>query len=172
MTLITRIARLFRADMHAVLDRIEEPDALLRQALREMEEDLESDRKRLEALRREARPLSAREEEIARSAASLEEELNLCFGAGQDSLAKALVKRKLETARAAEALARKREALETARSELEARIRDHQARLEQVRLKSEALVEPPAEPACPDFGLREEDIEVAFLREKQRRSQP
>lgn len=172
MTLITRIARLFRADLHAVLDRIEEPDALLRQALREMEEDLESDLKRLEALRREVRQLSAREEEIARSAASLDEELNLCFSAGQDSLAKALVKRKLETARAAEALARKREALETGRSELEARIRDHQVRLEQVRLKAETFTETPSEPSCPDFGLREEDIEVAFLREKQKRTQP
>lgn len=176
MTLITRIARLFRADLHAVLDRIEEPDVLLRQALREMEEDLERDRKRLEALRREARQLSAREEEIARSAAALEDELSLCFSAGQDSLAKALVKRKLETARAAEALAKKREALETGRSELEARIRDHQARLEQVRLKAEALADAPGDrygdPTGPDPGLREEDIEVAFLREKQRRAQP
>ena len=34
MPLINRVSRLFRADLHAVLDRIEEPDVLLRQAAR------------------------------------------------------------------------------------------------------------------------------------------
>ena len=41
MALINRMSRLFTADVHAVLDRIEEPDVLLRQAIREMEEALE-----------------------------------------------------------------------------------------------------------------------------------
>ena len=40
MALITRVSRLFQADFHAVLDRIEEPEVLLRQAVREMEEEL------------------------------------------------------------------------------------------------------------------------------------
>ena len=40
MTLLTRISRLFRADFHALLDSLEEPDVLLRQALREMEEEM------------------------------------------------------------------------------------------------------------------------------------
>jgi len=46
MLLISRISRLFRADLHAVLDRIEEPEALLRQAIREMEELLAQDEQR------------------------------------------------------------------------------------------------------------------------------
>ena len=46
MVLISRISRLFRADLHAVLDRIEEPEALLRQAIREMEELLAQDEQR------------------------------------------------------------------------------------------------------------------------------
>ena len=40
MTLITRLGRLFRADMHAVLDGLEEPTMLLRQAVRDMEDVL------------------------------------------------------------------------------------------------------------------------------------
>ena len=42
MALITRISRLFKADFHAVLDQIEEPEQLLRQAIREMEDDLDA----------------------------------------------------------------------------------------------------------------------------------
>ena len=40
MALIKRLSRLFAADLHAVLDQIEEPEALLKQAVREMEEEL------------------------------------------------------------------------------------------------------------------------------------
>src|SRR5262247_3541760 len=40
MALINRMSRLFTADVHAVLDRIEEPDVLLKHAVREMEEEL------------------------------------------------------------------------------------------------------------------------------------
>ena len=43
MALITRVSRLFQADLHAVLDRIEEPEVLLKQAVREMEEELARD---------------------------------------------------------------------------------------------------------------------------------
>ena len=47
MALMTRVARLFRADLHAVLDRIEEPEVLLRQALREMEDGVNGERRAL-----------------------------------------------------------------------------------------------------------------------------
>ena len=33
MALITRVTRLFRSDLHAVLDNIEEPKILLKQAI-------------------------------------------------------------------------------------------------------------------------------------------
>ena len=53
MALITRVGRLFRADLHAVLDRVEEPEVLLRQAIREMEEELAEERQRLRLARHE-----------------------------------------------------------------------------------------------------------------------
>ena len=55
MTLINRVSRLFRADLHAVLDRVEEPDLLLHQAVREMEDDLAADRRRLAGLAAQGR---------------------------------------------------------------------------------------------------------------------
>ena len=39
MPIINRFMNLFTADIHAVLDRLEEPEILLRQAIREMEEE-------------------------------------------------------------------------------------------------------------------------------------
>ena len=40
MAIINRLARLFKADFHAVLDHIEDPELQLKQAVREMEEQL------------------------------------------------------------------------------------------------------------------------------------
>ena len=47
MAMMNRLTRLFQADFHAVLDRIEEPDALLHQALRDMEDALARDEHRV-----------------------------------------------------------------------------------------------------------------------------
>ena len=61
MALITRVSRLFQADFHAVLDRIEEPEVLLRQAVREMEEELARDEQHSKVLHHEQGQLTTRE---------------------------------------------------------------------------------------------------------------
>ncbi|MEE8161016.1 MAG: PspA/IM30 family protein [Acidobacteriota bacterium] len=47
MAITNRIRRLFHADVNAVLDIIEEPEAILKQAIREMQEALDLKRPRL-----------------------------------------------------------------------------------------------------------------------------
>jgi phage shock protein A len=47
MAISTRIKRLFHADVNAILDVIEEPDVILKQAIREMQENLDWKRGRL-----------------------------------------------------------------------------------------------------------------------------
>ena len=41
MPILNRVKRLFQADVHAILDAIEEPEAVLKQAIREMQENLD-----------------------------------------------------------------------------------------------------------------------------------
>ena len=72
MALMTRVARLFRADVHAVLDRLEEPDVLLRQAIREMEESLAADREQARRLARELEATRGRVEETGRALGLIE----------------------------------------------------------------------------------------------------
>lgn len=174
MALITRISRLFRADLHAVLDRIEEPDVLLRQAVREMEDALLRDEQRLRSLTLERRQLDSRRDDIAQSLRSIEEELDICFASDKDDLARALVKRKLEAERFGKLLSRKEQTLQAALAEMGKRIDENRARLEGMRQKAEVLAEETETPqqerwATPDVSVRDADVEVAFLREKQRR---
>jgi|TARA_Y100000310_G_scaffold200189_2_gene200197 phage shock protein A len=97
MALIKRLSRLFEADLHAVLDQIEEPQALLKQSVREMAEELAKGEQHLKEMRTEHSHLSRRSTEIEGSLVDMEGELDLCFESNNDDLARQLLKRKLLT---------------------------------------------------------------------------
>ena len=176
MALITRISRLFQADLHAVLDRIEEPDQLLRQAVREMEDDLARDEQGMKFLNHELEQLISRDADIGHSLEEIEDELDVCFESGKDDLARALIKRKLEALRFQKFLSRKREVQERTLSGLRTRLQENRASLDSMRQKAELLAEETVADSfvdnwsSPDIVVRDEDVEVAFLREKQKRS--
>ncbi len=175
MALITRVSRLFQADFHAVLDRIEEPDVLLRQAVREMEEELARDEQRSKLLQLEQRQLIGRETELEQSLHDIEAELDTCFEAGNDDLARTCIRRRLEAQRLGNTLSRRRGVLGETLADLDTRIRENRARLESMRQKAELLAGEGARArpvdgwTLPDITVRDEDVEVALLREKQRR---
>ena len=175
MALITRVSRLFEADFHAVLDRIEEPEVLLRQAVREMEEELARDEQRSRILQHEQGQLVARETDLEQSLHEIEAQLDVCFESGNDDLARACIKRKLEAQRYCKGLARKRQAQQSTLEALDTRLRENRASLDSMRQKAELLAgeSAHARPAdnwtLPEISVRDEDVEVAFLREKQHR---
>jgi len=176
MALINRVTRLFRADLHAVLDRIEEPDALLKQAIREMEEALSHNEQQLKVLSHEMSQLSTCYIEVEQNLADLEQELDLCFESDQEDLAKSLIKRKLEAQRFQKFLHRKRETVQKTLDELKQRVEQNRRQLDIMRQKAEVLVEDTSGHSqenhwnIPEFAVRDEDVAVAFLREKQKRS--
>ena len=97
MALINRMSRLFTADVHAVLDRIEEPDVLLKHAIREMDEEFAHSEQRVRQLEHERAALVDRHGKIQAALAELVSQLDVCFANGNDELARKVVKRKLET---------------------------------------------------------------------------
>jgi phage shock protein A len=169
------MARLFRADLHAVLDRIEEPEALLKQALRDMEEELAGDERRYKLISQEYGQLAARQEELSQALHEIDSELDLCFESAKEDLARTLVKRQLEAQRHAKLLQRKRAALEESIASLKNRLEQNRSRLDAMRQKAELLATEtePAEPCiAPEWSVCDEDVELALLREKQKRSRP
>lgn len=175
MALITRLSRLFRADVNAVLDRIEEPAVLLRQAVREMDEELARDEQRGRLTAHELHQLDVAIADVDRALQEIGEQLDACFGAGEDDLARVLVRRRLETEQRRRLLAGRRDALVDAQAELRRRLDDNRRRLDAMRQKAELLGEEESSRsddrwAGPDVSVRDEDVEVAFLREKQRRA--
>ena len=181
MALITRISRLFSADFHAVLDRIEEPELLLRQAIREMEEELARSEQRIRCLQQEQQQLCVEEDDKEQALSNLDEELDICFASGKDELARKLVKRKLEVQLQLKRVTGRHRASGKALVELEAAVTENHDQLQGMQQKADLLLEresagvPSSSWQGPhtaaECTVREEDVEVAFLREKQRRSQ-
>lgn len=175
MALMTRMARLFRADLHAVLDRIEEPEILLRQALREMEECIDSDRRRLALLARQREALLGRSAGIERAIGEVGAQLEACLEAGNDDLARTLLRRRLEAQRQLAAARRRRDALDVQRDALSHRAQEHEARLRAMREHYEVLAaeraphEERSSSEHAEGAITDHDVEIALLREKQAR---
>ena len=99
MALINRISRLFKADFHAVLDQIEEPEALLKQAIRDMEDDLAGSEQSIANSLHQQDVMAARRDEIHTSVNDLDQQLDFCFESGKEDLSRSLIRKKLEAER-------------------------------------------------------------------------
>lgn len=175
MALITRIGRLFRADFNAVLDRIEEPDVLLKQALREMEEDLHNDAQHLKILEKEHAQFEVKIEELTKNLKQIDQELDICFESDEKELARNQVKRKLEMQRYEKHCNARLDTTANKVRELKTRVDENKARFTVMQQKLELLIDEEPKVTGDEFfsninmSLQDDDIEMAFLREKQAR---
>ena len=177
MAIINRLSRLFRADFHAVLDRIEEPEQMLRQAVRDMDDEVLQMQRHIEQLQRTQASLETRKRELGARVETADRELDLCFANDKPELARALVRQKLEAERLIAHLDGK---LATLAGELEhdtARLDERRAILESIRQKADVFAGESAteEPAIDvvgvtrDFSITDADVDIAMLREQQLR---
>jgi len=173
MALIRRLTRLFAADVHAVLDQIEEPESVLRQAIREMEEELARQRQREKWIRAEIEAAASRIEALNGDLAETDSNLDLSFANGNEALARRLTRRKLETSRLVEQIAARREALGKQQAEIAEHIAGNADQLEGMRQKAAVLAtESPDRNGSASHGvggIDDDDVEMAYLREKQAR---
>ena len=175
MALINRMSRLLTADMHAVLDRIEEPEVLLRHAVREMEEELARSEQRVKLLEHERARLGDRHRKIDAALAELDEQVGVAFDSGNEELARKLIKRKLETQRLSKHLAERRAALDESLEQEHATLAEQREHLDVMRQKAELFTEISQTPGADEWNKAElsvadDEVEVAFLRERQRRT--
>jgi phage shock protein A len=171
MALINRMSRLFTADVHAVLDRIEEPDVLLKHAVREMEEELARGEQRARTLEHEHDALGERQHKAEVMRNELGEQLDVCFESGNDELARKVIKRRLETERLGRHVADRRAALAKELAAVSATVEEQREQLDVMRQKAELLTATAAgdDSRNGDFAVSEAEVEVAYLRERQKR---
>jgi phage shock protein A len=175
MALVTRLSRLFQADFHAVLDRIEEPDLQLRQAVREMQFALDQDQQRKQLLQHEADQLDKAVVSIGDKLQALDEELDICIAADKDDLARDLVHRKLAAEKQLQATSDRSTAIDLQGQTLTRQIDEQTQQLTSMKQKLELLVKVDDMTVDANLAsaevIRNEEIEIALLREKQKRTQ-
>ncbi len=173
MSILTRISRLFKADIHGVLDNLEQPEIILKQAIRDMQTEIDKGLSLISALKRQQEQLQRRRQTLSQQIEDLQQQLQFCLSENNEALAKSVIRKKLqaeslsaETARQLQNLAEERNLKTT---EVEERLEKLQSIRDKLALfsetnESEDVIESTETP-CP---VSKDDIELAYLYEKQR----
>jgi phage shock protein A len=142
---MTRLARLVRADLNAILDRLEAPELVLAQSVREMEQALDQERRGLAGLDRELARLLLRDQTLGDEDARGEAALTEGLAEGREALARPVIRRRLENGRRRAAIQARRAEVAAERDRLAERVEAHAARLDDLRARA-ALYVPPTDP--------------------------
>lgn len=177
MPLIKRLSRAFKADMHAVLDSIEEPVSLLKQAVREMEDDVLNDQQHLKQLFNTRDHQQSTQRDYQLQLKQIDEQIEVSFTADQHELARKAIRRKLELERAMKLLARQQQSTNRLIDELQQRLRENQEKLNAMRQKQEVLISTKTDDAFEsaaqytEIAVTDDEVEIAFLKEQKVREQ-
>ena len=178
MSIMSRLTRLFKADIHAVLDQLEEPELVIKQALREMEEELESSQQRLVILEQDQQQTLAQIEELQQWLDQINSQLDLCIEADNAELGKHLIRRKLEHETLCEQLDRSHQKQAKEMADQKSKVKEQVEKLSIMRSKASVFDQAEKQSAPhktvlssdPSASISDNDVEIAWLQEKQRRA--
>ena len=178
MGVLTRIIRLWNADLHGVMDQLEDKSLLIKQCMREMEHQLQQKKARLEAVRQSCaqirQELAAAGERQARTA----QDLALALRKEKDDIARALIRKRLARQAELSHLDGRLRNLENEEQTAARIISQQEAHYERLKLKAAAYcrqaeqrAETQMAPWCegalaPDLPT-EQEVELELLRSKE-----
>lgn len=173
MSVVTRLTRLLQADLHAMLDHMEAPEVLLKQAIREMEAELMLLRKALDAKSNQRLQLEQQRKQLVDGLQQHDVELALCLQHDNDALARNLLRKKLaadmQAARLQQQIARLKQELEHDGAGLQ----QQQTELEQLQQQAQWIVQASVvsqgDALTAEGMITEADIELALLKAKSER---
>ncbi len=137
MSILKRFTRMLRADMHGLLDMLEDKSLLLKQCLRDMEEDLEGERYLLARLRMTKEQTDDQLEQKQTELENFENGIETAMERGEDRLARLLIRRRISTEAHIQALIRQNAALV---KELDRAVENHERRrmrYEEIKLRTD-----------------------------------
>lgn len=178
MGIMNRILRIWKADIHGFMDRLEDQDLLLRQYLREMEQCLQQKEQRINQLAVRSRvvqvDLSSREQEIEK----LENDLKLALRKENDNIAKLLIRKQMVQQEHCEQLQRQQESLLEEHKQLVDLLNEQQLRYETLKVKASTFLQRNEKRTT--YGVKEfiqmsvgrspvneDDIELELIRRKE-----
>jgi phage shock protein A len=138
MGVMTRIFRLFKADLHGVMDQVEDKALLLKQCVREMEGSLQQKRQQLDGLNRTSRQMDVEREARERERQKVAADLDLAVRKEKDDIARALIRKRLVLEADDDRLASRLQQLDAEHARLAEVIRQQEEQLERLKAKCAA----------------------------------
>jgi len=180
MSIMTRFIRLWKADLHGVMDQMEDRILLLNQHLREMEAALTEKTTVLARLSQSLKSARLEEEDYTREADRIEADLGAALDKDRDDIARFLIRRLKPLQAHREFLGRHIRQLENEMAEAEVALSERKRQYDRLRLKAKAFSrdaeccktadERPGFMQREDFhDPSEEEVEIELIRRKEDR---
>ncbi len=93
MAVMTRFVRLCKADIHGVMDQLEDKGLILKQYLRDMEQEIERKEARLKRIVTSRDQTKREHEKYTRESEKLEQDLSVAIEKDKDDIARLLIKK-------------------------------------------------------------------------------
>ena len=136
MGIMTRVVKIFKADLHGVMDQLEDQGLLLKQHLRDMEEALNLKEAELQKKIVSRKQVQQEHEQYKRQSESLENDLTVAIQKNKDDIARMLIRKIKPLKELREELARHIKALDQEIAQYKDHLDQQRLRYEQLRHRS------------------------------------
>lgn len=172
MNILTRISRLFKADIHGILDSLEQPEIILQQSVRDMQNEIDKAEIAIADLDKQQTQMEQKNHRLSAVIKELQEQLQFCLHENNESLAKSVIRKKLQAELSVKELSSLMANINHVKKIQISTTEERKEKLQAIRDKLALFTEqnefnerPPAtEQPC---HITQDDIELAFLYEKQ-----
>jgi len=180
MTILKRLNRLVKADLHGIIDSLEEPEGILKQAVRDMEAIIEKHEYELRELARQEETLAKEQQALSKLQEESQQQITLCIREGNDRLARSLVRKKLERNLGSRLLDERLRTFARSKQELEKTLSEEREKYQRIVEKTALFANSISAAKTKDdfeeelsfsrqrFAVSDEDVEVALYQERER----
>ncbi len=177
MGIMTRFTRLFKADIHGVMDQIENKGLILKQCLREMEESLAKKQGQLNQLKTALDEIRNETRQLDREREKIELDLTTAIEKDKDDIARLLIKKRMKTDQQLDTAARNAESIENRMTVLSENTEAQKHQYAEMQLRSEIWFQKSEHRKWEDYSsdmipkaswnsISDEEVELELIKRK------
>jgi len=153
MGIMTRVVRIFKADVHGVMDQLEDRELLLKQHLRDMAQALSLKEVKLGKMHASRKQIQREYEKYRQQSQALEQDLAIAIQKNKDDIARMLIRKIKPLERLQEEVADRIRNLDEEISYSRERLEQQQIHYERLKHRSvEFFNNPPMQKGCSDLS--------------------
>lgn len=172
MKILNRITRLFKADMHGILDALEQPEIILKQAVRDMQAEIDAATTNIATFAKQQEQHEQTRQNLNSYIEELQQQIQFCLTDNKETLSKSVIRKKLQAELSLKQITEQLAIINANQQQKITETAERSEKLQAIRDKL-ALFTQATELNKPSYAelnpnISEDDVELAFLYEQQR----